>query len=280
MNNFFELCLAAILEKNIPQKCQLARNLHHKFSQPDKLTFVVTAEKISIPQPGKPDKPQLVAPFEVPKRKLGTQEGLACLIHALAHIEFNAINLALDACYRFQNMPTQFYADWLEVAVDEIYHFELLNEHLAKLGYSYGDFAAHNGLWDMALKTEHDVIARMALVPRVLEARGVDAVPEMQKKLHASKDLRAIQILDIIHQDEIKHVSYGDKWFKHSCKLKNLDATQTFFNLFEQYKAPKIRGPFNRLDRKKAGFSDIELDHLIYISESYHEKNSCQFNPD
>lgn len=278
MNNFFELCLAATLEKNIALKCQLAKDIYDKFDTTSTLIFLPTPNIVSIPQPGKPEKPQLVAPFDVPKRKLGNKEGLASLIHALAHIEFNAINLALDACYRFQDMPQQFYANWLEVAKDEVYHFELLNEHLATLGYTYGDFAAHNGLWEMALRTEHDVLARMALVPRVLEARGVDAVPEMQKKLQASNDLRAIEILDIIHQDEIKHVSYGDKWFKYCCNLKQIDAVQTFFNLFEQYNAPKIRGPFNRTDRKKAGFSDAELDQLIYISESNHEKNNSNSN--
>ena len=278
MNNFFELCLAAILEKNIALKCQLTKDIYDKFDTTSSLIFLPTPNIVSIPQPGKPEKPQLVAPFDVPKRKLGNKEGLASLIHALAHIEFNAINLALDACYRFQDMPQQFYANWLEVAKDEVYHFELLNEHLATLGYTYGDFAAHNGLWEMALRTEHDALARMALVPRVLEARGVDAVPEMQKKLQASNDLRAIEILDIIHQDEIKHVSYGDKWFKYCCNLKQIDAVQTFFNLFVQYNAPKIRGPFNRTDRKKAGFSDAELDQLIYISESNHEKNNSNSN--
>lgn len=275
MNNFFELCLSAILERNTEEKCQLLRNLQQNFNQ---LNFVPTAQITSIQKPGKPDKPLLVAPFNVPKRKLNNKEGLASLIHALAHIEFNAINLALDACYRLQNMPRQFYANWLEVALDEIYHFELLNEHLATLGYKYGDFAAHNGLWEMSLKTEHDLIARMALVPRVLEARGIDAVPEMQRKLRACNDSRAIQILDIIHQDEIKHVNYGDKWFKYCCTLEDLDPLQTFFILFEQYDAPKIRGPLNRQDRKKAGFSDIELDHLIYISEHKYEKDTRSAN--
>lgn len=278
MNNFFELCLTSILEKDITQKCQLVRDLHHRFNLPHELILVPTPIKISISEPGRPDKPQLVAPSDVPKRRLGTKEGLASLIHALAHIEFNAINLAIDACYHFQDMHHEFYSDWLKVAVDEVYHFELLNEHLLTLGYSYGDFEAHNGLWEMALKTEHDVIARMALIPRVLEARGVDAVPEMQKKLHNCNDLRAIQILDIIHQDEIKHVHYGDKWFKYCCNIKHLDPIQTFFNLFEQYHAPKIRGPFNRVDRKKAGFSDIELDHLIYISGNQYEKTTHNSN--
>lgn len=278
MNNFFELCLSAILESDITHKCQLTQSLYNLVKLPDKLNFASTIERISIHEPGRPDKPRLVEAFNVPKRKLGTREGVASLIHALAHIEFNAINLAIDACYHFQDMPHQFYCDWLQVAVDEVYHFELLNEHLLTIGYSYGDFEAHNGLWEMALKTEHDVIARMALIPRVLEARGVDAVPEMQKKLHSCNDLRAIQILNIIHQDEIKHVNYGDKWFKYCCNLKHLDPTQTFFNLFEQYHAPKIRGPFNRVDRKKAGFSDIELDHLIYISGNQYEKTTHNSN--
>ncbi len=274
MNNFFEQCLIIIQNKSIENKCLQTRQTYQQIhKQHNEFSFERTVQQISIKVPGKPDKPHLVPPLKVPKRKLGTTNGVASLIHALAHIEFNAINLALDACYRFQNMPQQFYLDWLEVALDEVHHFELLNNHMLELGYQYGDFDAHNGLWDMALKTEHDVIARMALVPRVLEARGVDAVPEMQKKLQASNDSRAIEILDIIHQDEIKHVSYGDKWFKYCCNQQNLDPIKTFFQLFIHYDAPKIRGPFNRNDRKKAGFSDNELDYLLHISESTYEKN-------
>ena len=160
-------------------------------------------------------------------------------------------------------MPEGYYQDWIEVAKDEAYHFTLLNNHLLTLGYTYGDFSAHNGLWDMALKTEHDCMIRMALVPRVLEARGIDAVPEMQSKIKNIGDEKANEILDIIHRDEIKHVQYGDKWFKFLCQKRDLNPENIFFELMANYDAPKIRGAFNRADRLKAGFSNSELDKLF-----------------
>ncbi len=204
-----------------------------------------------------------MSPLEVPKRKLGTKEGHAGLFHALAHIEFNAINLALDACYRFQHMPVEYYANWLHVAKDEVSHFQLLNAHLKTLGYTYGDFAAHSGLWDMAVRTEGDVLWRMALVPRVLEARGLDAIPELLKKVHSINDHAGAQILSIINHDEIIHVKYGDYWFKYICDQRSLNYKEAFFSILENFDAPKIRGAFNRNARKAAGFSDSELDQLI-----------------
>jgi uncharacterized ferritin-like protein (DUF455 family) len=229
----------------------------------DGMSFDKTSIISSIPEPGRPDKPILVPPLEVPKRGIGTKVGHAGLFHALAHIEFNAINLALDACYRFQNMPLEYYKNWMSVAKDEVYHFGLLNQHLSTLGYTYGDFTAHTGLWDMVYKTESDVLLRMALVPRVLEARGIDAVPELQKKITHIKDTRGAEILAIIHHDEITHVKYGDIWFKYICDERKLDYTDTFFTILDKYAAPKIRGAFNRPGRKLAGFSDLELDKLL-----------------
>lgn len=250
------------MECSIPEKINGINNLYSCIQARNDLIFEPLSATKSIPVPGRPDKPLLVHPTKVPKRRLGSKEGHAGLLHALAHIEFNAINLALDACYHFQNMPHEYYVNWLEVAKDESLHFDLLNRHLQSLGYSYGDFNAHNGLWDMAVKTEHDVLARMALVPRVLEARGIDAIPEMQAKILHIGDCRAIEILDIIHQDEIKHVQYGDKWFKFLCNQKNLNSENIFFQLIKEYNAPRIRGAFNRTDRQKAGFSEYELDKL------------------
>ncbi|MBV8465152.1 MAG: ferritin-like domain-containing protein, partial [Burkholderiales bacterium] len=128
-------------------------------------------------QPGRPATPVLVAPQSLTPRKLGSIEGRAALVHAIAHIEFNAINLALDAACRFPAMPRDYYGDWIRVAAEEAGHFRLLNDHVNGLGYAYGDFPAHNGLWEMAEKTAGDVLARMALVPRLLEARGLDVTP-------------------------------------------------------------------------------------------------------
>lgn len=254
------------MEHDIELKCLATKQLYRNVLENKQNYDMSSIQVVSIQIPGRPDKPELVEPFAVPKRRIGSNEGHAGLIHALAHIEFNAINLALDACYRFQTMPVEFYQNWLQVAAEEVYHFELLNEHLKQLGYQYGDFAAHNGLWEMAHKTEADLLTRMALVPRTLEARGIDAVPEMQEKLRTVNDLRGIEILAIIHHDEIKHVQFGDKWFKYECSNRGLNSEETYFNLFAEYKAPKIRGPFNRLDRKLAGFNDHELDRLHNIS--------------
>ncbi|XP_014680055.1 PREDICTED: uncharacterized protein HI_0077-like, partial [Priapulus caudatus] len=134
------------------------------------------------------------------------------LIHAVTHIEFNAINLALDALYRFQHMPRDFYIDWLQVAAEEAHHFSLLRQRLEKMGYHYGDMPAHNGLWEMTVATDHDVLTRMALVPRVLEARGLDVTPGMMERLKKVDDQETVDILTLILRDEIGHVAIGSRW--------------------------------------------------------------------
>ncbi|MHB1092263.1 ferritin-like domain-containing protein [Thiobacillus sp.] len=215
-----------------------------------------------IDQPGQPEKPELVAPHQVARRRVDTLPGRAALIHALAHIEFNAINLALDAAHRFAGMPPAYYADWLSVANEEAQHFELLNAHLATLGFTYGDFPAHNGLWDMVLKTAHDPLVRMALVPRVLEARGLDATPLIVDKLKAAKDTRMVEILAIIESDEIGHVAIGSRWFGWLCAARGLQPDTTFRQLLVDYDAPPLKPPFNLAARRRAGFSEAELDWL------------------
>ena len=215
-----------------------------------------------IGQPGHPEKPLQVPPQKVPRRRADTLPGRAALIHALAHIEFNAINLALDAAHRFAGMPAAYYADWLGVADEEALHFALLNTHLATLGYAYGDFPAHNGLWDMALKTAHDPLVRMALVPRVLEARGLDAAPLIVDKLRAANDTRMIEILAVIERDEIGHVAIGSRWFAWLCEARGLEPEATFRQLLVDYDAPPLKPPFNLAARRKAGFSEPELAWL------------------
>jgi uncharacterized ferritin-like protein (DUF455 family) len=185
------------------------------------------------------------------------------LIHALAHIEFNAINLALDAIWRFPEMPCEYYADWLKVAAEEALHFSLLSAHLEKQGYSYGDFPAHNSLWDMAEKTQDDILARIALVPRTLEARGLDASPPVRAKLAQAGDAAAAEILDVILRDEIGHVAIGNRWYGWLCKQRGLEPVATYAALAAQYKAPPLRGPFNLEARRAAGFSERELEALI-----------------
>jgi uncharacterized ferritin-like protein (DUF455 family) len=212
--------------------------------------------------PGRPEKPLLVAPREVGRRSMVTIEGRAALIHALAHIEFNAINLALDAVWRFADMPLDFYADWLKVAAEEALHFSLLSSHLQSLGFSYGDFAAHNSLWEMAEKTKGDVLARMALVPRTLEARGLDATPGVRSKLAQVGDMAAAEILDIILRDEIGHVEVGNHWYHWCCEQRGLDVLTTYQALAQRYKAPVLRGPFNLEARRQAGFMESEIAAL------------------
>jgi uncharacterized ferritin-like protein (DUF455 family) len=214
------------------------------------------------PIPGRPVRPALVPPLAVKHRSMRTIEGRAALIHALAHIEFNAINLALDAIWRFPLMPRDYYADWLRVATEEALHFSLLNAHLLQSGFRYGDFPAHNSLWDMAEKTQDDVLARIALVPRTLEARGLDASPAVRAKLAQAGDLAAAEILDIILRDEIGHVAIGNRWYAWLCATRGLEPVATYAALAAQYKAPPLRGPFNLVARRAAGFSEAELDAL------------------
>jgi uncharacterized ferritin-like protein (DUF455 family) len=191
-----------------------------------------------------------------------TVEGRAALVHALAHIELNAIDLALDICWRFAGMPDAFYRQWLGVAREEAYHFELLRDHLRSLGYDYGEFPAHNALWEMAEKTRHDLLARLALVPRTLEARGLDASPAVKAKLVGAGDHAAGRILDIILEDEIGHVAVGNHWYRVLCRERGLEPVATYAELAARHGAPHLRGPFNLAARRAAGFEEAELAAL------------------
>lgn len=219
-----------------------------------------------IADPGRPARPLLVSPREVPQRKLTSEEGRVALIHAIAHIEFNAINLALDAVYRFRSMPDQFYTDWLKVAVEEAYHFSLLRNRLQNMGHDYGDFPAHNGLWEMACKTADDVLVRMALVPRVLEARGLDVTPGMIDRLEAVGDVATVEILHIIFRDEIGHVDIGSHWFRYCCEQRELDPSSTFRRLLEEHMKGHIKGPFAEDARLQAGFDAEDMALLRELS--------------
>lgn len=221
---------------------------------------VLLDEGVDIP--GRPDAPILVNPGLVKRRSMVTAEGRAVLIHALAHIEFNAINLALDAVWRFTGMPKEYYEDWLRVAAEEAYHFELLNQHLQTQGFKYGDFPAHNSLWEMVSKTTESILARMALVPRTMESRGLDALPPIQEKLAQANDHEAVRLLQIILNDEVGHVEIGNRWFNYMCQKDKLDPIKAYADLVEKYEAPKLRGPFNYQARKAAGFTEAELAAL------------------
>lgn len=212
--------------------------------------------------PGKPQRPVLVPHTELKKRSVNTVAGRAALIHSLAHIEHNAVNLALDICWRFSGMPDLFYIQWMNVAREEALHFELLRDHLATLGARYGDMSAHDSLWNMAERTADDILARIALVPRTAEARGLDASPLIKSKLSEAGDHDGAAILDIILRDEIGHVAIGNYWFNWLCDLRKLDPIEAYTDLAKRYSAPRLRGPFNMHARLQAGFSPQELKLL------------------
>jgi uncharacterized ferritin-like protein (DUF455 family) len=222
--------------------------------------------------PGRPTHPILTDPARVPQRSPFTVEGRAALLHAICHIEFNAIHLALDAVWRFAGMPPDFYRDWLSVAAEEATHFTLLRDLLRRLPHpdpgahwDYGDFEAHDGLWSMCEKTATDIVARMALVPRTLEARGLDATPLIQAKLRkvgAPDALEAVGLLDIILRDEIGHVAIGNRWYRWLCDREGLDPVAHYRVLARRHSAPRLRPPYNDEARLRAGFSREELDFL------------------
>jgi len=215
-----------------------------------------------IGAPGRPSRPRLVMPRDVPQRGLGTDEGRAALVHAVAHIEFNAINLAWDAVYRFRGMPADYYRDWVCVARDESRHFTMLTKRLAQLGHAYGDFDAHNGLWEMATKTADSCLARMALVPRVLEARGLDVTPGMIARLRTVGDNATADILEVILREEVPHVAAGTRWFRFCCEREGRDPDATFAELLREFVPTGLRGPFNLDARRAAGFGETELTQL------------------
>ena len=216
--------------------------------------------------PGRPDRPALLSHLDVPQISIFTARGLAGLAHSVCHIEFNAINLALDAVWRFPGMPTDYYTQWIRVACEEAHHFSLLRAQLHSMGYDYGDFPSHTGLWDMVERTKGDVVARMALVPRTLEARGLDATPPMQAKLRkvgTPDALKLVTILDVILRDEVGHVAIGNHWYRWLCDRERLDPISHFRKLCEQYSAPRVRAPINEEARRLAGFQDAEMAELL-----------------
>ncbi len=261
MENLFDIAKACILTRNPDEKVQATQKAV-KAWRSGELAFETHLPPVPIEEPGRPEKPELVSPKEVPKRGLGSEEGRAALYHALTHIEFNAINLAWDAVYRFREMPRQFYEDWMRVADEEAYHFTLLSDRLNELGHQYGDFTAHNNLWTMACDTAHDPLVRMALVPRVMEARGLDVTPRIMHRLQQVGDDRTVSILEIILRDEIGHVKIGSHWFHYLCEQRNLDPEKTFRELISKYYAGQLNGPFHYEARLESGFSKAELKSL------------------
>lgn len=257
MKSLREAALSALLQSDPARKAEQALALAPQLE-------VGCAVPLVPPPgiPGRPEHPALVPHQQLKPRPVHTLEGRASLLHALAHIEFNAINLACDILWRFEGLPERFYRDWAQVAREEALHFQLLSTHLESLGYAYGMFPAHNGLWEMAEKTRDDLLARLALVPRTLEARGLDAAPPIRAKLVAAGDRRAGEILDIILRDEVGHVAIGNHWYGTLCAERGLDPIATYAALAQRYEAPRLRGPFNLPARRAAGFSEAELEAL------------------
>jgi len=262
VKDFFERVRSCLAESDVGRKVRsvqdLCRDIQGKVIDPE-----CFGQPMAIDACGFPAKPVLVGATQVPKRGFGTQEGRAIMMHAIAHIEFNAINLALDAVQRFSGMPAQYYTDWLRIAEEEAYHFELIHAHLRFLGAAYGDYPAHQGLWDMAEKTAHRALHRMALVPRVLEARGLDVTPGIQEKLRQSGDRHAATLLDIIFHDEIGHVETGTRWFRFLCAQEGCEPDATFWALVDHYFPKGLYGPFNTEARQAAGFSEYEIRMLL-----------------
>lgn len=251
--------LALLLLSDADEKARLARTLAISAEAP-----IGAQEAIEEPPgvPGRSERPPLVPPARVKARSAATREGRAALLHAVAHIERNAIDLALDAIWRFPGLPERYYRDWLQVAREEALHFTLVRDHLATLGHAYGDFPAHDGLWEMAEKTRGDLLARMALVPRTLEARGLDASPPMKARLLAAGDAAAAAILDVILRDEIGHVAIGNHWYRWLCTQRQLDPVASYAQLASRYGAPRLRPPFNVEARRQAGFTGEEIARL------------------
>jgi len=250
-------------------KCELT-DLAVAALRSGQLSFASTAEPEPIGAPGRPQRPRLVPPRDLPRRRLGSALGRATLLHALAHIEFNAINLAWDAVYRFRALPDGFYADWASVAAEEAYHFRLLCERLEAVGVAYGDFDAHDGLWEMACKTAHDPLVRMALVPRVLEARGLDVTPGIIQRLQQAGDSAAVGVLKIILHDEIGHVEIGTRWFRYLCAQRGLESEATFAQLLQQYMKGQVKKPFHYQARQQAGFNEVEMQTLEELAARRH----------
>lgn len=218
--------------------------------------------------PGRPERPKLVHPKRLPKRGLGSAAGRAAFLHAIAHIELNAVDLAWDAVYRFRDFPPAFAADFVRTADDEARHFGLLATRMAGFGHAYGDFDAHNGLWEMAEKTAHSALARMALVPRVLEARGLDVTPGLIERLRDVGDAESIAVLEVILREEVAHVAAGSRWFRWLCERDGLKPWPTFAGLVRAYGSQAVRGPFNLAARRAAGFDEDEIAALPGLADS------------
>ncbi len=258
----FRAAHACLRARDPAEKLALTRQVAEAFARGELAINGETEGPEPIGEPGRPERPRLVSPRELPRRGLGSVAGRAAFLHAIAHIEFNAVNLAWDAVYRFRGLPPAFYADWVGVAADEARHFQALETRLNALGAAYGDFDGHDGLWRMGVVTADCLRARMALVPRVLEARGLDVTPGMIERLDALGDRDSVEVLAMILREEIAHVAAGSRWFVWCCRRDGLVPREEFLRLIGERAPGVVRGPFNVAARRQAGFSSDDLDVL------------------
>ncbi len=261
MENIFSIAENCLHHSDVKRKIEMTHQAW-KLYESDQLSFQSLGSVLPITTVKFPDRPRLLKPRDMPRRKLNSLAGKTAFFHALAHIEFVAIYLAWDIIYRFRGLPNKFYHDWLRVADEEAQHFTLINHHLLEMGMSYGDLPAHSGLWEHAEDTQSDILARLAIVPRCMEARGLDVTPQMIEKFKIQSDQKSVILLSRILEDELGHVEIGSNWFKTLCEQREFNHEEKYKELITKFYTGKPKGPFNRELRIIAGFSNAEIDWL------------------
>ncbi|MEP5760564.1 MAG: ferritin-like domain-containing protein [Litoreibacter sp.] len=253
-----DMAVEVLTTSDPQQKCALSRSHAATWAQARKAGKALSIGNATPPaQPARPEYPELLSPRDVPTRKVGTLEGRLAMLHAIAHIELNAVDLHWDMVARFPDIefPMGFFDDWVSAADDEAKHFGLVSDCLQAHGSHYGAFPAHAGMWRSADETAHDIMARLAVVPMVLEARGLDVTPGMIKLFKQAKEPQAIAALEVIYAEEVAHVAYGSKWFHFLCGRHNHDPKPTFQDLVKRYFHGPLKAPFNEEKRADAGLS-------------------------
>ncbi len=246
----------AILSADLDEKTALAQAAALRW-QERRLSLRSPLDPPLPDRPGRPAKPELVPPKAVEKRSLHTLPGRIALLHALAHIELNAVDLALDIVARFatESVPHSFFDGWMKVAYEEAKHFRLVRDRLRVLGADYGDMPAHDGLWQAAHSTKNDLTARLAVVPLILEARGLDVTPSLQDKMRETGDIESAEVLKVIYEDEKGHVAVGAKWFRFLCAREKRDPARAFQDLVRANFRGQLKAPFNDVARAEAGLT-------------------------
>ncbi|WP_438463278.1 ferritin-like domain-containing protein [Marinomonas sp. PE14-40] len=270
MQNLYQEAKRCFLTANPDDKIALTYQTCAAW-QANKLSWRESSPVELLNEPGRLSKPEIVMPRDIPKRKLNKEVGRAALIHALAHIELTAVNLAWDSVYRYRDMPKDYYQDWVQCAQEEAEHFSLLRMRLREMGYDYGSFPAHDELWKMAVTTADDLTDRMAIVHRVFEARALDVIPATLTKFQAKNDTQMVKILTQICNEEVGHVSSGTRWFRYRCEQAKLNPDTHFIHLIEQYMKQPLSGPFNHEARLASGFSQNELNYLEQSATYKHQ---------